>query len=86
MPKYLAAAVLAAVTSVLLLPAHADAAPTRYANCTAMHKDYKGGVARPGAQDKRASGHAKYAPYVNASLYNANARLDRDRDGIACEQ
>jgi hypothetical protein len=56
-----------------------------FANCTAMHLVYRGGVARVGAHDKRASGHATYRPYINTRLYNANSRLDRDHDGVACE-
>jgi hypothetical protein len=52
-----------------------------------MHRVYKGGVARRGAHDHRASGgHAHYAPVVSTKLYNANAKMDRDHDGIACEQ
>lgn len=50
-----------------------------------MHKDYPGGVALPGAVDKRASGHAQYTPVYNTALYNANAESDRDGDDIACE-
>jgi len=67
-------------------PAPAPVASAKhYANCTAMHVDYKGGVALPGAVDHRASGHAKYAPVYSTSLYNANSGSDRDKDGIACE-
>ncbi len=67
--------------------ASASAKPAQhFQNCTAMHGTYKGGVAKPGAKDKRkGGGHAKYAPRVNAALYTANIRLDRDKDGIACE-
>ena len=61
------------------------ASAKKYANCTAMHVDYKGGVALPGAVDLRASGHAQYAPLYSTSLYNANTGLDRDKDHIACE-
>jgi hypothetical protein len=61
-------------------------AAKEYANCTAMHQDYKGGVARPGAVDKRASGSAKYKPHYDQALYDANTKSDRDKDGIACEQ
>ena len=53
---------------------------------TELNKVYKGGVSRKGAVDKRASGHAKYKPYVNDDLYAANKKSDRDNDGIACEQ
>ena len=66
-------------------PAPAPAAAKTYANCTAMHVDYKGGVARPGAVDHRTSGHANYAPVYSQSLYDANKGSDRDGDGIACE-
>ena len=61
-------------------------AATSYANCTEMHKDYPGGVALPGAVDKRSSGgHAKYTPVYSRPLYEANQGSDRDGDGIACE-
>ncbi|MDX6255959.1 MAG: hypothetical protein QOJ11_2293 [Frankiales bacterium] len=60
---------------------------TSYANCTAVHAHYKGGIAKVGAKDKRKSGgHARYKPYVSTALYTANKKMDRDRDGIACEQ
>jgi hypothetical protein len=65
----------------------AAAARMHYANCTVVHQHYKGGIAKSGAKDKRANGgHAKYAPDVNTALYNANSSMDRDHDGIACEQ
>jgi uncharacterized membrane protein len=77
-------------TCALLLPASAAvaAAPARhFKNCTAMHKTYKGGVARKGAHDHRSGGgHARYAPRVSTALYRANSTMDRDHDGIACEQ
>lgn len=31
-------------------------------------------------------GKTKYAPTVNAAVYNNNKGLDRDKDGIACER
>jgi hypothetical protein len=52
-----------------------------------MHKTYKGGVAKRGAHDhRRSGGHARYAPHVSNALYNANSKMDRDGDKIACEQ
>ncbi len=80
-----------AVATLLLLfaattPTTALAAAKKYKNCTAMHKEYKGGISRNGAKDKRSKGDAKYKPVVNNSLYQTNAGLDRDKDGIACEQ
>ena len=80
---------LAAALALVLVPTTADAAPAahHFRNCTDMHKTYKGGVARRGAHDHRTGGgHARYAPHVSTALYNANSSMDRDHDGIACEQ
>lgn len=84
--KIIAAIAAACALLVPAVPAGAQAAH-HFRNCTAMHHTYKGGVARKGAHDHRAhGGHARYRPYVNTTLYKANAGLDRDHDGIACEQ
>ncbi|WP_440712809.1 excalibur calcium-binding domain-containing protein [Gordonia sp. FQ] len=65
----------------------AAAAPVAYKNCTALHKSFPHGVARPGARDK-VSGRSKPVTTfrVNKAVYDRNARLDRDKDGIACEK
>jgi hypothetical protein len=87
----------AATTSALLVggmvllagPAGAVFAPVKsFANCTAMHQvyAYRGGVKRPGAVDHRSSGYARYTPYVGLARYRLNKGLDRDKDGVACEQ
>jgi hypothetical protein len=64
----------------------APAAVPHFANCTAMHKAYRHGVGRVGARDKVA-GHSKpVTNFVrNTAIYNANSKMDRDHDGIACE-
>jgi hypothetical protein len=54
-----------------------------YANCTELRKDYRGGVALPGAVNQ--GGTTYYKPYYSRSLYEANSGKDRDKDGIACE-
>jgi hypothetical protein len=56
-----------------------------YKNCTAMHARYKHGVGRRGAHDKT-SGKPVTNFYVSAPIYDANRRLDRDGDKIACEK
>ncbi|VEF47439.1 excalibur domain-containing protein [Bacillus freudenreichii] len=56
-----------------------------YKNCTGLNKDYKGGVAKS-SKTKNKGGKTKYKPYVSASLYKANIKMDRDKDGIACER
>lgn len=54
-------------------------------NCKALNKDYKGGVARSKSV-KNKGGKTKYKPYVSKALYDANKKLDRDKDKIACER
>ncbi|XYY60247.1 excalibur calcium-binding domain-containing protein [Bacillus velezensis] len=56
-----------------------------YQNCKALNKVYKGGVAKS-SKVKNKGGRTKYKPYVSKALYNANKRLDRDKDYIACEK
>ena len=84
--KAAAAAAVAAAPKPVPIPVAPAPSAKQYANCTAMHVDYKGGVALPGAVDHRASGHAQYAPFYSTSLYDANSGSDRENDGIACEQ
>ncbi|KQL52647.1 hypothetical protein AN964_03285 [Heyndrickxia shackletonii] len=57
----------------------------KYANCKALNKDYKGGVARS-ASVKNKGGKTRYKPFVSKALYDANANKDRDHDFIACER
>jgi hypothetical protein len=57
----------------------------KYDNCTALNKDYKGGVARS-ASVKNKGGKTKYNPFVSKELYDANVKKDRDKDFIACER
>ncbi|KAA6447357.1 excalibur calcium-binding domain-containing protein [Bacillus swezeyi] len=56
-----------------------------YKNCKALNKVYKGGVSRAKSV-KNKGGKTKYKPYVSKSLYDANKKLDRDKDKIACER
>ncbi|MGC3953912.1 MAG: excalibur calcium-binding domain-containing protein [Propionicimonas sp.] len=59
----------------------------KFKNCTALNKTYKHGVGRSNAKDK-VSGRSKPVRnfYKNTALYNANKKMDRDKDGIACEK
>ncbi|CUB21017.1 Excalibur calcium-binding domain protein [Bacillus safensis] len=63
----------------------ADAKTVKYKNCKALNKVYKGGVAKS-KNTKNKGGKTKYKPYVSKALYQKNMRLDRDKDGIACER
>ncbi len=62
----------------------AFAAAKKFKNCTELNKVHPGGVAKPGSVNK--GGATKNQPTVNAALYKANIKSDRDKDGIACEK
>ncbi|RLT57539.1 MAG: hypothetical protein DWI70_02285 [Chloroflexi bacterium] len=70
-------------------PQHAEALPadrTRYKNCAALNAVYEDGVAKSVRASERNRGRAIYGtPDVNAGVYSRNSKLDRDKDGIACE-
>jgi hypothetical protein len=64
-----------------------SSAATTFKNCTALNKKYPHGVGKPGAHDKvRGSTKPVTNFKVSASLYQANKKSDRDKDGIACEK
>jgi Excalibur calcium-binding domain len=56
-----------------------------FRNCTALHRVYPHGSGKCGARD-----HTSGTPVTNFKrsnrLYLQNSRLDRDKDGIACEK
>jgi hypothetical protein len=52
-----------------------------FKNCTAVKKVYPNGVAK----SKAAANKQKKTPKVSAKIYNANKKLDRDKDGSICE-
>ncbi len=59
--------------------------PITYTSCAALNKKYLGGIALNfGVRNKGAG--MNYIARVDASIYSANFKLDRDRDGIACER
>jgi hypothetical protein len=63
------------------------AAAKKYVNCTALQHDFPHGVARPGGTDKVKGKTKPVTTFaVNATVYNANKRLDADKDGVACER
>nr|WP_274856856.1 excalibur calcium-binding domain-containing protein [Bacillus methanolicus] len=69
-----------------VIPSHdTEAAAKKFKNCTELNKSYKGGVARSSSA-KNKGGKTKYKPYVSKELYDANKKLDRDKDYIACER
>jgi hypothetical protein len=68
------------------LPIHsANAAPAKFKNCTELTKTYPGGVAK-NAKVQNVGGKTKYKPFVSAEIYKLHSKMDRDKDGIACER
>jgi hypothetical protein len=85
MRRRFSAVAIAGAMALGLSATPAAAAARTFKSCTAMHKVYKGGVARPGGHQKPGQPKLEKQPKVSAALYNANKSLDRDKDGIACE-
>jgi Excalibur calcium-binding domain len=56
-----------------------------FRNCTALNRVYRHGVGKYGARDHTRSGDPVTNFKRSNSLYRQNSRLDRDKDGIACE-
>jgi hypothetical protein len=84
------AAFAAAVAAALALPATAVAkTPPLYRNCTALNSKYPHGIGKAKARD-RTTGTPVTTFRRSTTLYNTamshNRGLDRDRDGVACEQ
>lgn len=73
-----------AVLAPLSLATPADAA-THFANCTAMHRVYKHGVAKSSAAASYQVRMGYGRPAVKPAVYSANSSSDRDKDGTACE-
>jgi hypothetical protein len=77
-----------ALASTLALSQASIAAPVihtkAYKNCTELRKTFPGGVAKSKSSTNK-GGKIKKTPKVNAKVYAANKKMDRDGDGIACE-
>ncbi len=73
------------VASPLAMSAPANAATRSFANCTAMHKVYKHGVAKSSTAAARQVRAGYGRPAVKPLVYRANVKSDRDKDGTACE-
>ena len=69
-------------------PTAATAMPPLYKNCTNLNKKYPHGVGRANAKDKSPDPVTNFKR--STKIYNTamshNKRLDRDRDGVACEK
>ncbi len=59
---------------------------TTFGSCKAMRKVDPNGVALTQRAVKRAVKQGYRKPLLCPVAYDANKRLDRDRDGVACER
>ena len=88
-PAALSAAQAAPAAPSAMVAPMAKAPKYKFKNCTAMHKVYKHGVGKTNAKDST-SGKRVTNFKRSTSLYKKvigyNKGLDRDKDGIACEQ
>ena len=62
----------------------ASAAVKTYKSCTELQKVYKFGVASSKTSKNKGTGPIQ-TPSANRALYLKNSKLDKDKDGIACE-
>jgi uncharacterized membrane protein len=95
--RNLAGAMAAVVALAAVGTASQAATPKSYSSCTALNHVYPHGVGRSGAHDHTASGTNPVTNFkVSNTLYAYNdggavrhpgeRDLDRDNDGVACEQ
>lgn len=90
--KAVAAAALlsfAAPAAIVATAGSAEAAPY-YSSCNALAKDFRHGVAKSAAAAQRqvnqGYGRPAYGDRARAIYWENYKRLDRDRDGTACER
>lgn len=67
-------------------PAASAEADTRFGSCREMRKVDPNGVASTQRAVTRAERQGFRAPLFCPVAYDANRRLDTDRDGVACER
>lgn len=77
--------IAAAMTASMLALAGPAEAVTDFANCDAMHKVFKNGVAKSKAAANRQWRTGHYRPAVRPAVYRVNNESDADNDGTACE-
>jgi hypothetical protein len=63
------------------------AAAKKYKNCTQLNKVYPHGIGQKGARDVVRGSTTPVTTFtVSNSIYKANKKSDRDKDGVACEK
>ncbi|MCW2754898.1 MAG: hypothetical protein JWQ32_2309 [Marmoricola sp.] len=86
----LLAVVLAAPVSIALTATSADATTIYYSSCTKLHVRFHHGVSKSRAaalrQVRQGYGLPAYSALAQRVYWRNYTRLDRDRDGTACEK
>jgi hypothetical protein len=79
---------VASVTALVPISVGASTAQAtvKYKNCANLNKMYHHGVGRTRTARDKATGKRVTNFYVSKALYDANKKLDRDKDSIACEK
>ena len=57
-----------------------------FKNCTEVNKVYNWGVSKSLAAAMKQKNYPINNPLVSASIYASLAKMDRDKDGTACEK
>jgi Excalibur calcium-binding domain len=89
MRNCLLACVLVTLVSSVGAQSAVSKVPPQYKNCTALNKKYPHGVGKANARDHTSSGdpvtNFKRSTKIYLEAISFNKGLDRDKDGIACE-
>ena len=82
-------ALVSILLSTLVIQSAQALPEKKFKNCTALNKEYPGGVAEKATSvNKNKAGvlqESKNTPKASSKIYKENKGLDRDKDGIACE-
>ena len=74
------------VLVILFCSPAASASAKSFKNCTEVRKVYPMGVSKSLAAAKLQKNYPVNNPLVSAKIYQVLSKLDRDKDGTACEK
>ena len=76
----------ATISATLLWSVTTSVSAQSFKNCTEVRKVYPMGVAKSLVAAKRQKNYPVNNPFISASVYASLVKLDRDKDGTACEK
>ena len=77
------------IVSLIIIPflfVGSNAHARTFKNCTEVRKVYPMGVAKSLAAAKKQNNYPRNNPLVSATIYKTIQKMDRDKDGTACEK